>query len=987
MSGRVNMKKGSAILIVLGMLAFMVVSAVAFSAFMRGNRLPSSFLRQKLVSTHLVKAALAEAMDEIDDAIGSHPYPDVRSSGNSRSGGTSRNYWVNRIFFGDKDAAAQTFEDGWDDDTVSPLSLEALAYIPPPLINTVRYWSRCTPTAKWNSLDYDAGRYVYAAVNVSDYIDINRVRANALRDGSPSNRVSMAYLFRENGGNPATFDSFVKAAKTQGYKTRFVSLADYNLAVNNGSSGFESPFCDYFAEGDGFFDIENDGVKAQQFVTDSWYPAAATNLVLYLTEENYMKDVGQSLDDLQNRHDGNKLFTEMLNRMDVVSLAALYDYIDTDPVPVSLAAPTLERTPMITGISMKPFGVKPILKSSWVPNGEASQNSTPMRKTWKLQSLGDDPELQLSVCGVFPFKRDSGRSDATSYDVEVLVRFFFSSEGFDFSGTRTTAMEYLRPDNKNWSSLKGGSFTDVRPVVTVFGTGMASVQSNILKPEQTKVNFSVDDLSLKTGGEPDIFGINYTLNRNGQVTYAAFSPDGFVNPLMYFNDSGNVVSAAKLGEAGANLKLNYAIWVRIKNGNDTVDLVPAFAPDDTLYNSRPSLESSDYEDICGNTTPIMPLQGGTILTLNLETFKANLGASRESGSEEGIEDVGVGQDGSVLAAYCDDPRYNYAPEDWYAVSGENPDVDFNVWFDTAKSRCDGTEGRQGDIFQFVSDTGRLQSLGELQFLPYTAQFRPTPSPNSFDGAFYSSSKYDGARLSSRTGPNNLVNHNYAWKTHWSFGEYSDAKDNVKSNPYNWGILDGRGGAVVNPYSSSYELLKAATVDTPYDWTVAFDNAGGTLSDVDTYCFTPRNAKARISDDQIKEITKELKRCLTENQGSWDSDDTGQTPGGSQWSTYWSPGSSFFGVEGLSDVIHDVDRKFLYSYWKSCFGNRQQLFLVFVRAEPVTLGGSSAGRVPSQLGARAVALVWREPVSSISTPADGDTEPPHRMRILFYHQFD
>ena len=84
-------------------------------------------------------------------------------------------------------------------------------------------------------------------------------------------------------------------------------------------------------------------------------------------------------------------------------------------------------------------------------------------------------------------------------------------------------------------------------------------------------------------------------------------------------------------------------------------------------------------------------------------------------------------------------------------------------------------------------------------------------------------------------------------------------------------------------------------------------------------------------------------------------------------------------------LHDVDRKYLYSFWKNCFGNDQQLFLIFVRAEPTVMGGSSAGHTPSQLGARAVALVWREPTSSVRSSTG--TVGVHRMRILFYHQFE
>ena len=88
----------------------------------------------------------------------------------------------------------------------------------------------------------------------------------------------------------------------------------------------------------------------------------------------------------------------------------------------------------------------------------------------------------------------------------------------------------------------------------------------------------------------------------------------------------------------------------------------------------------------------------------------------------------------------------------------------------------------------------------------------------------------------------------------------------------------------------------------------------------------------------------------------------------------------------------MDRKFLYSFWRNCFGNRQQLFIVFVRAEPSVLGGA-------QQGGRAVALVWRDPAApdgyanrkSRQEEKDNgkntDMLPPHRTRVLFYHQFE
>ena len=59
-------RRGSALLIVLGMLSFMIVSAVAFSVYMRMSRAPSSFLRRNIATSDLVKAALARAIEDID---------------------------------------------------------------------------------------------------------------------------------------------------------------------------------------------------------------------------------------------------------------------------------------------------------------------------------------------------------------------------------------------------------------------------------------------------------------------------------------------------------------------------------------------------------------------------------------------------------------------------------------------------------------------------------------------------------------------------------------------------------------------------------------------------------------------------------------------------------------------------------------------------------------------------------------------------------
>ena len=345
-----SLKRGSALLIVLGMMAFMVVSAVAFSMFMRQSRLPSSFLRQRLLAAQLVKAGLAGAMQRLDAGIGDNPFPGIGELGvrqvefkkknGSRQLINYGNYWHHRVFLESK--MAQDGSLGGDDaeldfDPVSTLTLEALAYLPPPLVNTVRFWSKRTSTAAWQSLGYDAGRYAFTAVNVSDYFDINRIRANMMRDSSPENRISLGFLFDDEGrpgGKTAAFDTFMKTVTNDVFRTGLVSLADYNVALQaGGGTPFPSAFCQYIMSppGDGtFYGGTAADAKRQKFVTGSWFPGIMDGD----TEEVYLTDdangqpfdgIRQSLDTLTDEGIGNKAFDILRRRLDICTLGALYD--------------------------------------------------------------------------------------------------------------------------------------------------------------------------------------------------------------------------------------------------------------------------------------------------------------------------------------------------------------------------------------------------------------------------------------------------------------------------------------------------------------------------------------------------------------------------------------------------------------------------------------------------------------------------------------
>ena len=113
-------RSGSALIIVLGFLSFMVVSAVAFAVYMRTERLASSGFHRSASVRQMVKAGVANVIAQIDAAIGDDPYPGLQMGGSS-GGDFGLNHWRNCLFMPYKYAPA--------DETVPVIPLEGLAYL------------------------------------------------------------------------------------------------------------------------------------------------------------------------------------------------------------------------------------------------------------------------------------------------------------------------------------------------------------------------------------------------------------------------------------------------------------------------------------------------------------------------------------------------------------------------------------------------------------------------------------------------------------------------------------------------------------------------------------------------------------------------------------------------------------------------------------------------------------------------------------------
>ena len=244
--------RGSALLIVLGFLSFMVISAVSFAIYMRTERQASSNYRHAVNARHLLNLGLVRAMEEVDSEL-------------RRKSNTSLKFpdWPGRVLVS---AVPDNDDDVQRESDARVLSLEALSFLPPFLVNDVRRYAYRQDSdevykgAKWRLFSSgiegeDAsgsvvGRYAYVCVNVSDMLNVNACRAQ-YRDIA-TNRVSLGHLF--NGDSQR--QDFDNNARDDGH---YFSLQDFYSARyerDKSDSDLSSPFHMYIKDGD-FTPFEN----------------------------------------------------------------------------------------------------------------------------------------------------------------------------------------------------------------------------------------------------------------------------------------------------------------------------------------------------------------------------------------------------------------------------------------------------------------------------------------------------------------------------------------------------------------------------------------------------------------------------------------------------------------------------------------------------------------------------------------------------------
>ena len=1003
-------RQGSALLIVLGLVSFMVISAVAFSAYMRQSRLPSSYLLRLSSSRNLVKAGLAESLDLIDRAIGNNPHPGVPLNGNSvdefGNPVPNRNQWRDRVFYGTNQSVAVGT-------TVSTLSLEALAYVPAPLINDVRYHSRRSPAGVWHTLGFDSGRFAFTAIDVSDYFDVNRLMAvpanpygNGGRTSAEDGRISLAYLFE--GSKHATdwrtepdawdefMDSYLGSDPQSGSTVPLISWADLNLAIwDQKPKGVVSPWCRYIENGTEFVrddDEERLALSNMVFVTDSWYPqskAQGTGVQqANLSDQNQQPfPPGLSLDsDTAYRNRGFDELLQQLNKSTQFSwdgdtlkwadllappvIAQLADYLDVDSVPTSLALPCVERAPMITGVrlmGLPSFDVQvvapdPVMTSTFVQNNNTYSYQV---KTYTVKLNGD---LSVMAGWVYPFKHK--HETPGSFKAQAFVTATFVAGETD-QLRRNAPLWTMQPDwaASEQSSPQVGMFSGSNNRPSGFWLRSRQVAMNGLDKAVATVDDAVhEDLELQLGSVGNFeLASDLPASENGVVPQQRCTLRVLQKMQMVTPPGGGTPVPTPVGDpelewgalpanmaldncvtptAGQEFTPSFQVWVRIVDGNDnTVDLVPACQADDRRLSEMLTEASGSkiraalrFSDAAAKIT-----------------FANN---ALSGGGQLALEPKGY---------LTDDPRFNYAPENFWAMTSDEQLQ--KAWKD--KNRA-GNNDRDGDIFMATSDAGYLQSKYELAHL-----LRTVDLGSDDDWGCLSGGAYDGKARSMGAA---LAADSAMWKT---FSPYlvNGQRDDFETLQ----IISGTGGTRVCPYTPDTAVMMGALANTPYDWWAAGTNAAASatvkrqmLTSVDealkyTFSDHANDTSTRIHYRDMEALARKLIVAFHASQ----------TVDG--WKTIYEnlpwDGMFFDELENGSGVTLDsVDRKFLYGYWHDCFDTRQQLFLVFVRAEPMMMGGGANGAMPPMLGARAVALVWRDPTAT-------KNNAPHKMRVLFYRQFD
>lgn len=1009
-------KRGSALLIVLGFLAFIVVSGVSFAIYMRSERLSSSNYHRTVVVRQLLKAGLAHAIEEVDRYVGDAPFAGLGGNSNTY------NYWPLRVYTPKGNVSPRA--------TTPVLPLEGLAYLPPALVNEVRVQSRLTSTAGWQMLNYDAGRYAFVAVNVSDFFDCNKMRFSKGRTSGPNGHISLSYLYQNDrgtgweGGSAASMakqiDDFLDTRGGYESQVPFTSIADFNVALySKDSSGSQTGICPAFysylsaGSANAFYsrggDEQEDILKRARrglFVTDSYsQPSNRTDVIDLQNREDQPfreSDFGaiqaKGAWGVLGESNGGKAiagkggYSGLKNDLHPISLLNLYDYLDEDSVPLSLAVPSVERAPMVGFIDANTM-MKDMTMA--VAKEEVSTDNELGGKTITTTYSLDPRNMANVIAGaaIYPFKhKRNGYS--TTYTVQACMKIFFAPPG----AACRAAISDLTPNRSDWQKNaetcqldNSGRFITL---ISAPGAGRLNVKSSCSSHDDAVCRFTVKMPSLNSlgGNLKNMFLLRKVIKKDakgkisGDITYESkISPlslagDNRVNGVSKVIDQKKLVNGEYVPYA--------AVWVRITDSNgDTVDLSPACFQDDNLNGTSAQLCKALQATSrwgAGLGYPLLLCEGAEKISYATDSVD---GGFVKMGADYGAETKPFANSSACFVA--PDPRFNYCPEDFYATADSLSDAGYVRMLEDDLL---GRDGRDSDMFMTTSDQEYLQTIGELAFLP-----RLQDIGDAANGTF-SQKAIDGHKMVGSLGeiPSGNSHKDCFWRTYRLYKQGNYQQDYIYDIP----IVNGANDFRVNPYSDIERIRWAVTANTPCDYYCASTNEElstvAKMKSIDEkvkYAFNelPGNVDSRLAWKDVTNITafvfRHMRNDYINHKKNWE-DSLAEL---SWYESDFSKHDSLFNdqilLSNTSAELDEIDREMLFSFWHDSMGCNQQLYLIFLRVEPTSFGTSNAELVPSQLSARAVALVWRDPWETPGAQAQSGTYVPHRMRLLFYHQFD
>ena len=634
MSIKQRNQRGSALLIVLGLLGFLLISAVAFSVSMRTEKSAAAAYRSGLVARELLTSVFAEARYTVDQALdqqlgGADPF-------NSAAARTAENlapfYEGNGKYA--RLIASAPKGDGSNDDIAYLLDDAALRHVPTAIAATVYgilesdrdvngtadtsqsnngyYFDK---SARWQTVsvarpkrevdvghttqritDEVIGRMAWAAINVSDMLDINAIGSISQRRGIGFTGSEFAFATPDSTSEENVYKLFLDSPAPQAEPNSidsklplFASGADLALYAARSDGAVLTQDDDksqiYPFSWEDAVATDGDGPYAPFTVYSFWpdetrrkedgtNPKNADTIACSEVDEPYLSSGAPSeLSDLVNDCLGSSGTTLADNFYNL-----LRDYVDTDSVPGESSAPnnvipTVEPVPMVSEVGYLSLSSQASAFDSAMQSAIKSgfKDGASVESTFTEAELTQGPEDLKSLSKIEDLKFAFPK-----LALETSVRTYFPGSMSNPNSTFTIVPE---------------GFAAV--YVTGYSDGKTSEQF-VTKDEPQTVKFPTSSgAGTVTGGQDVLFETYTGIKLDPQSDFPEVEIDGskITMETPKVDANGNQVNTN-----GTEIVLNCLVdfifrFAVVDDAGSKVDVAPCFSttpPSETAYPAESS---------------------------------------------------------------------------------------------------------------------------------------------------------------------------------------------------------------------------------------------------------------------------------------------------------------------------------------------------------------------------------------------------------------